>query len=442
MNSSDTIFAVSSGSGIAGIAVIRVSGASVSRLISDIAGKLPLPRVASFRHLREPATGEVIDQAMVLWLPGPGSATGEDVAEFHVHGSGAVIAALFAVFERYDGVRLAEPGEFTRRSFLNNRIDLVEAEGLGDLLQARTATQRRMAMNHLLGRASSVYETWRNELISISAHLEAAIDFADEEGVAAAALQDVKIRTKGLIEVLGRAAAQSDRAGILRSGVKVVIGGAPNVGKSSLLNLVAAREAAIVSARPGTTRDVIEVSIVLGGIPVVLSDTAGLRLRSDDEIENIGMERARAELAAADLIIWVSSPDVVAEVDAPAIPDLRVFNKLDLLDDKLIHDRNDHDFYISAKSSEGLEQFLQELERTVSERYGGMEQAVVVRARQKSAVEDSIRYLNESLLHDAAHIELAAECLRGASHSMGRITGSVDVEDLLGKIFSEFCIGK
>jgi tRNA modification GTPase len=188
-------------------------------------------------------------------------------------------------------VRLAEPGEFTRRSFLNNRIDLVEAEGLGDLLQARTATQRRMAMNHLLGRASSVYETWRNELISISAHLEAAIDFADEEGVAAAALQDAKIRTKGLIEVLGRAAAQSDRAGILRSGVKVVIGGAPNVGKSSLLNLVAAREAAIVSARPGTTRDVIEVSIVLGGIPVVLSDTAGLRLRSDDEIENIGMHR-------------------------------------------------------------------------------------------------------------------------------------------------------
>ncbi len=442
MNSSDTIFAVSSGSGIAGIAVIRVSGASASRLISGIAGKLPLPRVASFRHLREPATGDVIDQAMVLWLPGPGSATGEDVAEFHVHGSGAVIAALFAVFERYDGVRLAEPGEFTRRSFLNNRIDLVEAEGLGDLLQARTATQRRMAINHLLGRASSVYETWRNELISISAHLEAAIDFADEDGVAAAALQDVKIRTKGLIEELGRAAAQSDRAGILRTGVKVVIAGAPNVGKSSLLNLVAAREAAIVSARPGTTRDVIEVSIVLGGIPVVLSDTAGLRLRSDDEIENIGMERARAELAAADLIVWLSSPDVVAEVDAPAIPDLRVFNKLDLLDDKLIHDRNDHDFYISAKSGEGLEQFLQELERTVSERYGGMEQAVVVRARQKSAVEDSIRYLNESLLHDAAHIELAAECLRGASHSMGRITGSVDVEDLLGKIFSEFCIGK
>ncbi len=442
MNSSDTIFAVSSGSGIAGIAVIRVSGASASRLISGIAGKLPLPRVASFRHLREPATGDVIDQAMVLWLPGPGSATGEDVAEFHVHGSGAVIAALFAVFERYDGVRLAEPGEFTRRSFLNNRIDLVEAEGLGDLLQARTATQRRMAINHLLGRASSVYETWRNELISISAHVEAAIDFADEDGVAAAALQDVKIRTKGLIEELGRAAAQSDRAGILRTGVKVVIAGAPNVGKSSLLNLVAAREAAIVSARPGTTRDVIEVSIVLGGIPVVLSDTAGLRSRSNDEIENIGMERARAGIAAADIIVWVSSPDVVAEVDAPALPDLRVFNKRDLLDDKLIHDRNDHDFYISAKSGEGLEQFLQELERTVSERYGGMEQAVVVRARQKSAVEDSIRYLNESLLHDAAHIEFVAECLRGASHSMGRITGSVEVEDLLGKIFSEFCIGK
>ena len=442
MNSSDTIYAVSSGSGMAGIAVIRLSGSEVSKLVADVAGSLPAPRMARVRSLKDPTSKDIIDQALVLWMPGPGSATGEDVAEFHVHGSSAVIQALFTVFESYEGVRLAEPGEFTRRAFINNRLDLVEAEGLGDLLHARTESQRRMAVNHLMGKASSVYEIWRNELISISAHLEAAIDFADEDGVAETALRDVKLRTVELINVLSRAVAQSDRAGVLRSGVKVVFAGAPNVGKSSLLNLVAAREAAIVSSRPGTTRDVIEVSIVLGGIPVLLTDIAGLRLESSDEIEKIGMQRARSEIAGADIVVWVSSPDVVSEVDAPAIPDMRIFNKLDLLNDNSIHIRNDLDIGISAKTGEGMGQFLQELERLVKDRFGGIEQAVVVRARQKSAVEDSLRFLNESLLHDADHVELAAECLRSACYSMARVTGRVDVEDLLGKIFSEFCIGK
>jgi tRNA modification GTPase len=442
MNNSDTIYAVSSGSGMAGIAVIRLSGSKVSKLVADIAGSLPTPRMASVRLLQNPASKDIIDQALVLWMPGPGSATGEDVAEFHVHGSSAVIEALFAVFENYDGARLAEPGEFTRRAFINNRMDLVEAEGLADLLHARTESQRRMAVNHLLGRASSVYDTWRHELISISAHLEAAIDFADEEGVAEAALRGLKVRTVELIEVLGRAVAQSERAGVLRSGVKLVFAGAPNVGKSSLLNLVAAREAAIVSARPGTTRDVIEVSIVLGGVPVLLTDTAGLRLEGSDEIENIGMQRARSEIAAADIVVWVSSPDVAAEVKAPVIPDIYVFNKLDLLHDNSIHVRNDQGMGISAKTGEGFSQFLQALEQQVKHRFGGMEQAVVVRSRQKSAVEESIRYLKESLLHDVDHIELAAEGLRSACYSMARITGRVDVEDLLGKIFSEFCIGK
>ena len=278
MNNTDTIYAVSSGSGMAGIAVIRLSGSQVSKLVAGIAGSLPKPRAASVRRLLDPVSKEIIDQALVLWMPGPNSVTGEDVAEFHVHGSIAVIDALFAALENHEGVRLAEAGEFTRRAFSNNRMDLVEAEGLADLLHARTEAQRRMAVNHLLGHASSIYETWRNELIAISAHLEAAIDFVDEEGVAEAAMRGVKIRITELIDVLRRAVAQSDRAGVLRSGVKVVFAGAPNVGKSSLLNLVASREAAIVSSRPGTTRDVIEVSIVLDGVPILLTDTAGLRL--------------------------------------------------------------------------------------------------------------------------------------------------------------------
>ena len=427
---------------MAGIAVIRLSGSQVSKLVAGIAGSLPKPRAASVRQLLDPVSKEIIDQALVLWMPGPNSVTGEDVAEFHVHGSIAVIDALFAALENHEGVRLAEAGEFTRRAFSNNRMDLVEAEGLADLLHARTEAQRRMAVNHLLGHASSIYETWRNELIAISAHLEAAIDFVDEEGVAEAAMRGVKIRITELIDVLRRAVAQSDRAGVLRSGVKVVFAGAPNVGKSSLLNLVASREAAIVSSRPGTTRDVIEVSIVLDGVPILLTDTAGLRLASCDEIENIGMQRARSEIAAGDIVVWVSSPDVAADVDAPVIPDILVFNKLDLLGDNSIQTRNNPGFGISAKTGVGLDRFLQELKRLVIERFGGMEQAVVVRSRQKSAVEDSIRYLNESLVHDVDHIELAAECLRGACYSMARITGRVDVEDLLGKIFSEFCIGK
>jgi len=427
---------------MAGIAVIRLSGPKVLRLVVDIAGSLPRPRRASVRQLLEPVSKDILDEAIVLWMPGPNSATGEDVAEFHVHGSVSVIQALFAVFESHEGVRLAEAGEFTRRAFINNRMDLVEAEGLADLLHARTEVQRRMAVNHLLGRASSVYETWRTELIAISAHLEAAIDFADEDGVAEAALCDVKLRTVELIGALGRAATQSDRAGALRSGIKVVFAGAPNVGKSSLLNLVAAREAAIVSSRPGTTRDVIEVSIVLGGIPVLLTDTAGLRLESGDQIENIGMDRARAEIAAADIVVWVSSPDVYADIEAPVLPDICVLNKLDLLGDNLIHARNDKAIGISAKSGEGFGQFLGQLESLVKERFGGMEQAVVVRSRQRTAIEDSVRFLNESLLQDANHLELAAECLRSASFSMARITGRVDVEDLLEKIFSEFCIGK
>jgi tRNA modification GTPase len=229
---------------------------------------------------------------------------------------------------------------------------------------------------------------------------------------------------------------------VLRSGVKVVIAGAPNVGKSSLLNRIAAREAAIVSSRPGTTRDVIEVAIVLAGLPVILTDTAGLRRDSTDEIEVMGMERARAEWVVADIGIWVAASDVPAEMDAPALPDLRVFNKLDLVAPNSIHVRNESEIWISAKTGEGVDGLLVELERLVKERFSGMEQAVVVRTRHKVAVEESIRFLNESLLHDAENIELAAECLRKACYSMARITGRVDVEDLLGKIFSEFCIGK
>ncbi len=422
---------------MAGIAVIRMSGSKAGSVLASIAGSLPLPRRASVRQLRHPRSHEVIDQGLVLWMPGPLSATGEDVAEFHVHGSMAVIDAMFETFRRVEGVRLAEPGEFTRRAFVNDRMDLVEAEGLADLLQARTEAQRRMAMHHMLGHASSQYEGWRTELISLLAHLEAAIDFVEEDGVAAAALADIKPKTLDLVARLSRAAAEADRAGALRSGVKVVFAGAPNVGKSTLLNLVAAREAAIVSSRPGTTRDVIEVPIVLGGIPVILTDTAGLRAEAGDEIEVIGMQRAKSEAAAADIVVWVTSVDVPQDIENAVVPALRVLNKADLPGDA-----QGIDLKVSAKTGQGIADLIAELEKLVGARFGGMEQASVIRTRHRDAVEESIRFLNDSLRHDASQIELAAECLRRACFNIGRVTGRVDVEDLLGKIFSEFCIGK
>ena len=439
MNNSDTIFAVSSGTGRAGIAVIRMSGSQAGNVLGLVAGAPPAPRQASVRQLRHPHSGEIIDQALILWMPGPLSSTGEDVAEFHVHGSMAVIDAMFDIFRSLDGVRLAEPGEFTRRAFANNRMDLVEAEGLADLLQARTGVQRRMAIHHMLGHASSQYDLWRTELIALLARLEAAIDFVDEDGVTAAALVEVRPQTLDLIARLKAAATEAYRAGALRSGVKVVFAGAPNVGKSTLLNLVAAREAAIVSSLPGTTRDVIEVSIVLGGVPVILTDTAGLRAEGQDEIENIGMERARSEVHGADIVVWVTSADVEDLLETAVVPTLRVLNKSDLLDHTQPQPTG---LRVSGKTGEGMPVLLAELEKLVREKFGGMEQASVVRTRHRDATEESIRYLNDSLLYDADRIELAAECLRKACFSIARVTGRVDVEDLLDKIFSEFCIGK
>lgn len=439
MINSDTIFAVSSGSGMAGIAVIRMSGSRAGKVLGSVAGSLPLPRLASVRQLRHPTSREIIDQGLVLWMPGPLSSTGEDVAEFHVHGSMAVIDALFDAFRAFEGVRLAESGEFTRRAFVNGRMDLVEAEGLADLLQARTDAQRRMAIHHMLGHASSQYETWRREMISLLSRLEATIDFVEEDGVAAAALIDVRPKTLDLIASLKKAVAEAGRAGALRSGVKVVLAGAPNVGKSTLLNLIAAREAAIVSSRPGTTRDVIEVSIVLGGVPVILTDTAGLRPEGHDEIENIGIQLAKSEASAADIVVWVSSADVEETMAAPVVPTLKVLNKSDLLQDV---SSQGADLRVSAKTGEGIASLITELERLVRERFGGMEQASVVRTRHREATEESIRYLNDSLIYGPDRIELAAECLRKACFSIARVTGRVDVEDLLDRIFSEFCIGK
>ena len=442
MTSSDTIYAASSGAGRAGIAVVRVSGPQAAEALRTMAGNLPAPRQAVVRKLSDPAKEDTLDQAVVLWLPGPRSVTGEDVAEFHVHGSAAVIAGLFAAFNTIRGLRPAEAGEFTRRAFANGRIDLVEAEGLADLLNARTSRQRQQAMHHLMGDASSVYDNWRLKLLAILARVEAAVDFVEEEGVAEAAIANVRSDIVALADAMASALESAGKAVAIREGIKVVLAGLPNTGKSSLLNALAKREAAIVSSRPGTTRDVIEVVVEIEGLAVTLTDTAGLRDDSPDEIETIGISRTHRELGEADLVVWVGSPDV-ADSSTPwsqVQPSLRVLNKVDLITPGAAHFPSS--LAISARSGAGVAELIAELARLVREKYGQSGHPVIVRDRQKQAVKESIRYLNDSLSHGPAQLELAAEDLRKVAHSLGRITGRIDVEDLLAAIFSEFCIGK
>src|SRR6185369_5121071 len=309
MKEADTIFAISSGAGLSGVCVIRVSGPESFNAAGKLVGRLPGRRRAGLRKLRNPTSGEVIDRGIVITFAGPRSFTGEDICEFHVHGGRAVQGAMLDALGVLPGLRAAEAGEFTRRAVRNGRLDLLAAEGLGDLIQARTEGQRRQALHHSLGKASSVIEDWRHRLIAILGRVEAAVDFIEEPQGAEDALGVATESLKSLVAEMREALTVARRGAAIREGVRVVLAGPPNVGKSSLLNVLARREAAIVSAIPGTTRDVIEVMIELAGIPVIVSDTAGLRDGSGDEIETAGMERTRRELKAADIIVWVTAAD-------------------------------------------------------------------------------------------------------------------------------------
>ncbi|MBL8906419.1 MAG: tRNA uridine-5-carboxymethylaminomethyl(34) synthesis GTPase MnmE [Rhizobiales bacterium] len=447
MSGGDTIFALSSGAGMAGVAVIRVSGSAAGPALKALTGRLPQARQAVIARLRDPARDELIDEALVLWMPGPGSFTGEDVAEFHVHGSPAVVAELLAVLGGMGGLRPAEAGEFSRRAFRNGRMDLVEAEGLGDLIQARTAAQKRQALEHMTGMASRDYERWREMLVGCLARVEASVDFSEEEDIAAGALAGVRERLIQLRNELVTALADSGRGRAIREGVKVVFAGAPNTGKSSLLNRIARREAAIVSAIAGTTRDVIEVPVDLGGIPVILTDTAGLRSGSADPIERIGIARAEAEIRGGDLTIWVTSPDIPAEEPPPGFDSdtVRVLNKSDLSQDssRNRNESGDSQYYrASALTGEGIPALLAAIERKVRERFGRGEAPVAVRTRHIQALRRCVDCLNAAIDSPAEQIEVMAENLRAAAAELGRVTGRIDVEDLLDSIFRDFCIGK
>ncbi len=440
----DTIYALSSGLGRAGIAVIRVSGGDAAAALKVLsAGPLPSPRRAVVRHLVDPGTEETLDHALVLWLPGPGTVTGEDMAEFHVHGGRAVIAGVLDALSRVPGLRLAEPGAFTRRAFANGRMDLTRVEGLADLIDAETAGQRRLALAQSEGGLAARCTQWRTDLIRALALIEAEIDFSDEElpeGLGAEAEALLRQVAADMSEVLSSAHAGE----MLRDGVHAAILGPPNVGKSSLLNRLARRDAAIVSDVSGTTRDVIEVRLDLGGVPVILADTAGLR-ETDDPVEREGIARARSRAAGADIAIWVADLGEMTGVE-PDWPEgltadrrLVVGNKGDLASGDECP--SGIDLQVSAVTGSGLGRLESWLSGAALDLVGGAGGASLVgRARQAEALRDALSSLEGGM--DQQEAALVGEEVRLALRALGRLVGTVDVEDVLDVIFRDFCIGK
>ena len=399
---------------------------------------LPPPRVARHVRLRDPATGDELDDGLALWFPGPRSVTGEDVAELHLHGSRAVIAAIMAAL-RGLGLRLAEPGEFTRRAFLNGKLDLLQAEAVADLAAAETEAQRRQALRQLDGRLGELYRGWADRLLRLLAHLEAAIDFPDED-LPPEIEARVAADTAALAGEIASHLADGHRGERLRDGIAVAIVGPPNAGKSSLLNQLARREAAITSPIAGTTRDVIEVAIDLAGYPVVLADTAGLR-DSADLIEQEGLRRALARAEASELRLFVydsGRPEDAQGAAAWPGPDtLVVANKIDLVADR--ETLPPGAFALSALTGEGIPDLIRALAVRIAQTYD-IAAPLLTRARHREALEVAADALRRSLAADLP--ELRAEDLRLAWRSLGRITGHVDVEDLLDVIFRDFCLGK
>ncbi len=453
-NDRPTIFALSSGRPPAAVAVVRICGPQAGRVLETLIGRVPPPRRAALARVRDPAAGEIIDEALALWFPGPNSETGEDMAELQVHGGQAVITALIAALARIEGCRMAEPGEFTRRAFLNGRLDLTEVEGLADLIAAETPAQRRQAFRQLKGLIGDQAETWRRRIIEALALVEARIDFSDEADVPEDLIAPALHAAQQLRETIAAALADGGRGERLRDGLVVAIAGPPNAGKSTLLNRLARREAAIVSPYPGTTRDVIEVHLDLAGYPVTLLDTAGIRA-SDDPVEQEGIRRATARAAAADLVLWVIDSQAA---EPPFGRNLESFgktecwlvhNKLDLAGDKLWINGEYRSapyakrFAISAATGAGVEVLIGALADFAQAYFSATESALVTRARHRHALEQTVAALDHALAQSPSGAEeLIAEDLRNAATTLGRLTGRVDVEDILDVIFRDFCIGK
>lgn len=428
----DTIFALSSGALPAGIAVLRVSGPAAFDAVQQMAGSLPAPRQASLRALRDPTDDSLLDRALVLVFPGPRSATGEDLAELHLHGGRAVVRAVEAVLGAMPGLRLAKPGEFTRRALLNGRLDLSEAEGLGDLLMAETETQRRMALRAAEGAVRRQVDGWTGRLLMLAAQIEAMLDHGDEDDVAGEAdsLEALR-RAAGVLGAEVVAAADRPPVERLRDGLRVVLAGPPNAGKSTLLNAMAGREAAITSPIAGTTRDRVEAPVMRGGIAYLLTDTAGLTHTPGDAIEEIGVARAQDAIDAADILLWLG------DTPPPEHPArLWLHSRADLPERG---DAGSKDLRLSAETGEGMDAFwaaLDGLARTLLP----PPDLVALNARQRELSGRAAAALERAALQRDPL--LFAEELRAAQRAFDAVTGRAGVEDMMDALFARFCIGK
>lgn len=459
----ETIFALSTGRLPSGVAVVRISGPHSSDVLKHMCEEIAKPRIATLSMIKDPETGDVLDQGLVLWFPAPNSFTGEDCAELHLHGSTAVVTDVLAALGRLPGFRPAEPGEFSRRAFEGGKIDLLGAEGLSDLIAAQTSLQRRQALRQVKGKLSARLDDWRRQLLQARALIEADLDFADEEDVPGSVADEVWVRVAELAQEIAGHLEESKRGERIRSGVQIVILGAPNAGKSSLLNALARRDVAIVTPEAGTTRDLLEVSLDLDGAPVTLVDTAGLR-STDNLVEAEGIRRARSRAEEADLILWLVdasdelSPSTGHSSIGSDIAGLEtaadmwtVFTKSDKragrdgvptagLGAEGFEKNQCHQ--ISVVTADGLDAFLSDLTIAAHRLCGSQEEIVITRFRHRSGLERTLQCLRAGLEEEGAPLELRSEHLRLAGEALGRITGRIDVEELLGAIFSEFCIGK
>ena len=427
----DTIFAQATAPGRAGVSVVRLSGPDAQQIASQICGPVPDARLAGLRHVKD-LDGEVIDQALVLFFSGPNSFTGEDVVEFHLHGSIAVVRAVLNVLGQFPNSRLAEPGEFTRRALENEKMDLAQIEGLGDLIEAETEAQRKQAFRVLSGHLGQRVESWRSDLIRAAALLEATIDFADED-VPVDVTPEVGSLLSGVHTQIVKEIKGTKVAERVRSGFEVAIVGAPNAGKSTLLNALAGRDAAITSEKAGTTRDIIEVRMDLGGLPVTLLDTAGLR-DSDDDVESIGISRAIERAQNADLRVFLASPGDSLMI-SPSGEDIVVTPKVDLLPASTVG--------ISGKTGVGIPELIAQVQSVLAQRAASV--GLATHLRHRKSLEQAATFLDAAfdvLDRGPDQYDIAAEELRSAIRALEALVGRIDVENLLDEIFANFCLGK
>ncbi len=443
-----TIFALSSGQGISGISVIRISGPETKTVISKLTnGNFPEPRIATLKKINKINTNALIDEGILLWFPGPNSYTGEDMAEFHVHGSVTVVSAIQNSISKIENCRIAEPGEFTKIAFQNGKVNLLKAESISDLIRSETEMQRQQAIKILSGKNSEIYNSWRSSLLKILANVEAKIDFPDED-LPVKVINEIQSSSSKIKSEIKKVLNDKKVGEIIREGFKIAILGPPNAGKSSLLNYLSRRDAAIVSEVAGTTRDVIEVHLNIDGYPVVLSDTAGIR-ESKDEIEKKGINLALKKAENADLNIVVIEPKNAHFTGflkglVSSDKTLVVVNKSDLGIENMLEDFSQYNpIYISIIKEKNIDTLISTIRNKLKNKFLSNQNILITRERHRIHLEQCLTHLeNFENKRDEQDFDKAAEDLRLAARELGKIVGKFDVEEILGSIFNDFCIGK